>query len=172
VPDLSGVQEQATRKVGPLPLWGWFVAVGGAVLVYRMVRGGGTPQPIVTPGPSTGDGEPTAGDTAGNGSTGNPSTTPQTAENLPPPVAYTGLLTQLTTKINERATTIVNIAKETTNLGNVKQDYADKRISKATYEHRIKVYTDRIAALKAQLATLNKAITDIQAKLGLQGKPA
>lgn len=34
------VGEAFTRKIGPLPAWGWGVAVGGGLLVMRMVRGG------------------------------------------------------------------------------------------------------------------------------------
>lgn len=38
MPDVS---EALTRKIGPLPAWGWGVAVGGAALGVKMVRGGG-----------------------------------------------------------------------------------------------------------------------------------
>lgn len=30
-----------TRKIGPLPAWGWGVALGGAIVAARMLRGGG-----------------------------------------------------------------------------------------------------------------------------------
>lgn len=30
-----------TRKIGPLPAWGWGVAVGGAALAVKLMRGGG-----------------------------------------------------------------------------------------------------------------------------------
>jgi len=29
-----------TRKIGPLPAWGWAVAIGGGLLVWRFARGG------------------------------------------------------------------------------------------------------------------------------------
>lgn len=35
------IGESFTRKIGPLPAWGWGIAVGGAWLGYRMLRGGG-----------------------------------------------------------------------------------------------------------------------------------
>ena len=35
---MPDIQEAATRKLGPLPAWGWGVAVGGAVLVFRLIR--------------------------------------------------------------------------------------------------------------------------------------
>lgn len=30
-----------TRKIGPLPAWGWGIAIGGALLAAKMLRGGG-----------------------------------------------------------------------------------------------------------------------------------
>ena len=35
------IGESVTRKIGPLPAWGWGVAIGGAWLGIRMLRGGG-----------------------------------------------------------------------------------------------------------------------------------
>lgn len=35
---MPDVQEALTRKLGPLPAWGWGVAVGGAVIVFRLIR--------------------------------------------------------------------------------------------------------------------------------------
>lgn len=37
MPDVSGA---LTRKIGPLPAWGWGVAVGGAALGVKFLRGG------------------------------------------------------------------------------------------------------------------------------------
>lgn len=34
------VKAAATRKIGPLPAWGWGVAIGGALLAFRLLRGG------------------------------------------------------------------------------------------------------------------------------------
>lgn len=31
--------EQIQRKVGPLPLWGWALAIGGSLLLFRIVTG-------------------------------------------------------------------------------------------------------------------------------------
>lgn len=33
-------KEALTRKLGPLPAWGWGVAIGGAILVAKLVKGG------------------------------------------------------------------------------------------------------------------------------------
>lgn len=54
------VAAAATRKIGPLPAWGWGVAIGGGFLAIRMLRGGGSggngaqPETILVPtgGPS------------------------------------------------------------------------------------------------------------------------
>lgn len=35
------VKGALTRKIGPLPAWGWGVAVGGTVILYRIVTGKG-----------------------------------------------------------------------------------------------------------------------------------
>lgn len=49
------IGEAATRKIGPLPAWGWGVAVGGAFLVYRFVRGGSSqPQVVAVTGSQPG----------------------------------------------------------------------------------------------------------------------
>lgn len=48
---MPDIQEAATRKLGPLPAWGWGVAVAGAVIVFRIMRGGkssSTPSPTAT----------------------------------------------------------------------------------------------------------------------------
>jgi hypothetical protein len=31
-----------TKKIGPLPAWGWAVAIGGGILAFRLFRGGGS----------------------------------------------------------------------------------------------------------------------------------
>lgn len=52
-------KEALTRKLGPLPAWGWGVAIGGAILVAKLIRGGGsssTPNAGYTPTVSGGGG--------------------------------------------------------------------------------------------------------------------
>ncbi len=34
------LREALTRKIGPLPAWGWGVAIGGGLLAIKLVRGG------------------------------------------------------------------------------------------------------------------------------------
>lgn len=38
MPDVD-IQETVTRKIGPLPAWGWGLAIVGAVVVFRIVGG-------------------------------------------------------------------------------------------------------------------------------------
>ncbi len=60
------VGEALTRKLGPLPAWGWGIGIGGAILAVRVLRGGsiggggggGEPQRILVP---TGGGANMAG---------------------------------------------------------------------------------------------------------------
>lgn len=37
----KGAKGALTRKIGPLPAWGWGVAIGGALLGVKLLRGGG-----------------------------------------------------------------------------------------------------------------------------------
>lgn len=53
----GGIKAALTRKIGPLPAWGWAVVIGGAGLGYKLLRGGGTtrqevPTTNITPGAS------------------------------------------------------------------------------------------------------------------------
>lgn len=38
---MPDIKAALTKKIGPLPAWGWAVAIGGGYLVFRAVRGGG-----------------------------------------------------------------------------------------------------------------------------------
>jgi hypothetical protein len=42
------VQESLTRKIGPLPAWGWGLVVVGTFFVVKLFRGGGPPQQTET----------------------------------------------------------------------------------------------------------------------------
>jgi hypothetical protein len=199
--DFSAVGDTVTRKAGPLPLWGWAIAVGGAVLAYRLVRGGGSTPMVVTPGPSTGDGSPTAGDTAGDGSSSfaplssvdalfqavanlqagtgvdtglelpagqaPPPTAP--AASLPPPTSYTNLLIQLTDAITKRDDVGRALANTQAVLNRTYEDYRAKKISKATYDKRVKSYNASIAQEKAAIAGYTKTIADLRTALGKVG---
>ena len=41
-PASGGALDKVGQKLGPLPVWGWAVALGGAFLVWRMIGGGGS----------------------------------------------------------------------------------------------------------------------------------
>jgi hypothetical protein len=61
------VGEAVTRKLGPLPTWGWAIVIGGGVLLYRALRSGGSSSsssggvsyiPVGNPGATGGYGDP------------------------------------------------------------------------------------------------------------------
>ncbi len=43
----ENAKEIITRKIGPLPVWGWVAAIAGGVFVFRMMTGGDS-QPAET----------------------------------------------------------------------------------------------------------------------------
>lgn len=49
------IGETLTRKIGPLPAWGWGVAIGGSLLAVKMLRGGTSRETLIVPtgGPAT-----------------------------------------------------------------------------------------------------------------------
>jgi len=51
-------RELLTRKIGPLPAWGWGVAIGGLGLAFKMTRGGGGQQRETLVVPTGGSGLP------------------------------------------------------------------------------------------------------------------
>lgn len=50
---LDNIGGALTRKIGPLPAWGWGIGIGGAILAARYLRagsgGGGNPKTILVP---------------------------------------------------------------------------------------------------------------------------
>lgn len=56
------VGESVQKKLGPLPVWGWAVAIGGGILVLRMVRGPSAPTTQAPYIPTPGDGGSDGGD--------------------------------------------------------------------------------------------------------------
>ncbi len=75
---------QLTRKVGPLPVWGWGLAVGGGLLAASYMRaraggGGGAEDPGVAPATATAAGVGNLGDTGT--ATVTPAVTPYRATN-------------------------------------------------------------------------------------------
>lgn len=55
------LREAAQRQIGPLPAWGWGVAIGGAFVVWRMISGRGSSSDGASTDTQTLD--PTGGDT-------------------------------------------------------------------------------------------------------------
>lgn len=88
------VKEAATHKIGPLPAWAWGAVVGGGVLVYRLVSGGGSSSPFAATlaGGTPYDYEALAA-AGGAGGGGGGSTTPPPKNLAASTTAYTRALT-------------------------------------------------------------------------------
>jgi LysM repeat protein len=46
--DMSGIKEALTRPLGPLPLWGWVLVGGGALYLYKKVKGNGVLSGVIS----------------------------------------------------------------------------------------------------------------------------
>lgn len=65
-----GLTETATRKVGPLPAWGWGAVIVGGYIAYRFVSGGSSDSTTEAGVPSWAGGLPDGSGGGGGGSTG------------------------------------------------------------------------------------------------------
>lgn len=72
----TDVKALATRRIGPLPAWGWGIVAGGAFVVLRIFRGGSTSvdatAPSGTSDTSSGGGTGQTGSTGPAGEAGQP----------------------------------------------------------------------------------------------------
>lgn len=113
----GGGESPLTRKIGPLPAWGWAVVVAGAVLVARALGGskgatGGQSVPGTLP---VGGDLPEGGDIGLGGGTPGPQGPPGQAG--PPgtlPTSYSSLLNQITDWFQQlsRTTQLINNLKD------------------------------------------------------------
>lgn len=127
------VKEAATRKIGPLPAWMWAVALGGAFLLVRTIKGGGGSVPV----------------------------TPPTADNPPSPISndipvsggasfdITGLSTQIQSVQDALK------QQETRNLQQLQGDLSAKQ-SQLTYaQSQYQIYTTKMNDYKTKIADPN-----------------
>lgn len=64
----GGIKGGLTRKVGPLPVWGWAAVAGGAFVVWTFMRGGGSGEGAIADGAlGVGMGGPGGGGAGGGG---------------------------------------------------------------------------------------------------------
>jgi len=187
------VKEAVTRKLGPLPVWGWALAVAGAFIGWRLLSGRSA-FPTAAPAATTPSGTPISGD-GGDGGAGvdlsgimeqiGDLTEQVTATQgqvvagqeqiaglgtaLTNVTAASGLQQRLIEALNKRASALA--ARGT--AGREKADaailYKDKKISKANYTKRVKAANAKIAAQNTILGGLDTLIADLQRQLSQIG---
>jgi hypothetical protein len=133
----AGGESPLTRKIGPLPAWGWAVVVAGAVLVARALGGkratGGESVPGTIPVGDVGDGGSGTGETVVPGSPG-PQGPPGAPGTLP--TGYSAILNQITDWFQQLAKTNQLIANLKSQLANTdsptKRKAIQAKLDKAT----------------------------------------
>jgi hypothetical protein len=182
MPDISDATEQVTRKVGPLPLWGWALAVAGAVIGYRILSG----RPAL--GGSSGSSGGTSINPSGEGFTavdnsaidtltatvdafieGQASETAGLSERIESLGSANTLLQQLSDAINRRASALSTKDRNQRALADLTIKYKDKKISKAQYTKKSAEYNKIITEQTTIINSLNSLIADIKYKLANLG---
>lgn len=186
-------KEALTRKLGPLPAWGWGVAIGGAILVAKLLRGGSsasTPNAGYTPTTSGGGGMVgTGGDaTPTDVFSGSNSLVEQLQEQVSDLSSSTeaqgGLISGLTdtvktlTDFQALQTKLIDLLKQRDALNatlasaqNALSYYQEKKRNckttacKTDAQKHIDYNKTRIATVTKQTTTLTTQITDLQKQL-------
>jgi hypothetical protein len=188
------IEAALTRKLGPLPAWGWGGALGVGVLAYRALHGGGAAGQSGSSGTVQtigGDGasfDPSSIGSSGGGSGGSSGGTP-----VPDPVggptlpgvigqvssAFTlqsqlnDALQKLTGLMTQRAQIQTNINTTYDAINKLQDQYNAGSISKTTYSSKLATYQKTITTEKAQYSTLTTQITSAQTLIaGLKKKLA
>lgn len=191
----TDVKETVQRKVGPLPVWGWVVAIGGAVFVLRKLRGGSSApvQYVGTPSVvgSGGGGGVTGG--TGTDNTGETTLLQSQLDTLSQRVdslgsigdAITGLDTQIAglattvsneTSFNQFQTKLIDLIAQRDNALAIKQKaeldlardrarYADKIINLNTYNADVAKYQPIIDAQTKNIASIDSQIATIKSDM-------
>lgn len=184
------VKEAVTRKLGPLPAWGWGVAIGGAFLAFRVIRpksassGSGTAAAIGS-GPvigTGGDATPTDVFSGANSLVeqlqGQVDTLSETVAGQEDQVAgLSGTITTLTsfqalqTKLIEylrrRTTLLTNISTTNSNLSDYKQNLAacTTQACKDKWNAQITQKNGYLVNWNTELAGINDQIANAQEQL-------
>lgn len=187
MPDLDTVKEGVTRKLGPLPVWGWAVAVAGAVIGFRILSGRSA-FPASTPSSSSG-GTPLGGGSGADTPTAVP-TEPTDISGLTTQIedlfagltsaqttiaglstgvtnanAFNNLQQQLIDALNKRASALSTRDRNARAVADTAMQYKDKKITKSTYLANTKKYNAAIAQQNTILADLDKAIAGFQKQI-------
>lgn len=175
-----------TKKIGPLPAWGWGVAIGGAFLVVKVVRGSAAPSNpgAIVPsgsGGTAGDATTATGDPFSGANSlieqlqSNLTDQQKTIAGLSTHLAtfddYKNLQTKLSSLLNDRSSLLSTNEQIVAQLDatKVKLLTCKTQQCKDSTNYEIRTLTDRHDATLAQLTGVNTAIKDTQtsiAKLG------
>lgn len=181
-------KEALTRKLGPLPAWGWGVAIGGAILVVKLVRGGGSSDagssPTVVGGGGVvgtgGDATPTDEYSGSESVIENLLSESQAQGDLISGLKDTvttltdfkALQQQLTTLLTTRGTLLSKINTIKTNINGDRDKLracktkACERKWRASIDDRQK----NLSSVQSQLTATNDAITKLQKKINESGQ--
>lgn len=170
------IGEALTRKLGPLPTWGWAGVLGVGLIGYRAVAGrssassgasSGSVQSIGGDGASYGYGD--LGSDAGGGSADGSATATIGGGTLPGVVGAFSSAFALQQQLNDALTRLSgalsaqSAAKAT--LADLKIKYRDGKIDKATYAKWTKIWTDRLTAANTDVTTTQSLIANLKAQL-------
>lgn len=160
--------EVVTRKVGPLPAWGWVAAIVGAYVVYRVFSGGsqGSTSTVVGGTPTSfGDGtDPSTGEDIFSGPN---SLVTQLQTQIGGLSDVQAMLTQLTGLLNQRSTALGSkaSAQERRNAWRDKLRTCKTAKCKSDANAKIAAYQKIIDDADKTLAALNTQIADLQKKI-------
>lgn len=166
---MPDVQEVATRKLGPLPTWGWAVAIAGAVVVAKIVRGnkGSTSSGTTT----VVGGSPASSDIDGDGGSdifsGPNSLVQQLQTDIGSLGSINGLLTKLNAAINQRSSLLSTRATLQTQLNSYHDALRACKTTacKTKQKKLIATATNKQKANTTALGTVNALIADLQKQL-------
>jgi len=185
VPMPVDAKEALTRKLGPLPAWGWGIAVGGAILVFRLFRGKapatGAAAPTSVGGGSmigTGpDATPQAGDPFSGANsliqqlqtqlTGDESTIAGLSGSIGTLTDFQTLQTKLISLLNAKSNVMSSVAYNNTALNTYRDALAKCTTAacKSKYNGLIKTRQATITSQNAQVTDYNSQIAALQAQL-------
>lgn len=172
-------KESATRKIGPLPVWGWAIAVAGAVIGVRMLRGGGASAtssgtPTIVGGSGL-ESDLSSADFQGELSdliseNANLSTE---VETLTSTVSNFSLFDSLQQQLNAAIISRTNLDKQLAikrdQIANIKNLYRTKKINKSEYQTRLAKRQGELATIKTKSSAVDTTIADLQKKIASIG---
>jgi hypothetical protein len=161
--------EVVTRKVGPLPAWGWVAAIVGAYAVYRVFSSGSSQSgsATVVGGTPTSFGDGTDSATGDDIFSGASSLVQQIQTQVGTLGNVQQLLTQLSGLLNQRSTLLSQQATQQERLNAWRDALRACKTTacKKKANDRIASYSKGLDTTKTALATLNAKIADLQTKI-------